>query len=134
MADKEFRLDEFDAPILFGLAAQGHIPIIEKMLAQGKDWNDIGKAIGWMPRAARSAYEAHARRNEFGLTPLEGLEDERVRMPELFAEAIELLNELSKQYDFPVWTRNDIASITVWGNKLLKSRVWLPHEMKDKAS
>jgi len=37
----------------FGLDAQGHVPTVERMLADGADWDAIGKAIGWDPATAR---------------------------------------------------------------------------------
>ena len=43
--------------VLFGLKAQGHIPTIERMLAAGDSWNEIGKAIGWDPETAKQHYE-----------------------------------------------------------------------------
>ena len=42
-------LEKFgDTEILFGLIAQGHIPTIEKMLEDGKLWEQIAKEIGWV--------------------------------------------------------------------------------------
>lgn len=40
----------------FGLRPQGHIPTIERMLTEGADWQQIGKAIGWDPEAAERHY------------------------------------------------------------------------------
>ena len=45
--------------VVFGLAAQGHIPTIERMLAEGKSWQEIGAAIGWCPETAKRHYEWH---------------------------------------------------------------------------
>lgn len=39
--------------IKFGLQAQGHIPIIHRMLSEGRSWKDIGEAIHWDPETAR---------------------------------------------------------------------------------
>lgn len=36
-----------NAPILFGLRAQGHLPTVERMIAEGASWDEIGRAIGW---------------------------------------------------------------------------------------
>lgn len=47
------------SPVLFGLSKQGHIPTIEKMLADGKPWTEIGKAIGWDPETAERHYKWH---------------------------------------------------------------------------
>jgi hypothetical protein len=49
-------------PILFGLAAQGHLPTIETMLAAGSDWNEIRRRISWDGDAARRHYERHLAR------------------------------------------------------------------------
>ena len=46
-------------PVAFGLQQQGHIPIIEIMLSEGKSWHEIGKAIWWCPDTAKRHYEMH---------------------------------------------------------------------------
>lgn len=43
-------------PVHFGLVAQGHIPTIERMLAEGRTWSEIGAVIGWMPETAEKHY------------------------------------------------------------------------------
>jgi len=43
-------------PIRFGLVAQGHIPTVERMLAEDASWDDIGKEIGWCPKTAEKHY------------------------------------------------------------------------------
>ena len=48
-------------PVLFGLRAQGHLPIIEKMLAEGASWEEIGKVIHWEPATAKDFYEREER-------------------------------------------------------------------------
>ncbi len=48
-------------PVVFGLRAQGHLPTIERMLADGASWQAIGKTIGWCPDTAREWYEREAR-------------------------------------------------------------------------
>ena len=48
-----------DATVVFGLAAQGHLPTIEKMLSAGDGWDAIAKAIGWERATARAHYELH---------------------------------------------------------------------------
>jgi hypothetical protein len=51
-------VDEFrSAKVVFGLRAQGHIPTIERMLAEGASWPEIGDAICWCPDTAREWYE-----------------------------------------------------------------------------
>jgi hypothetical protein len=58
------RLDIPDRPILFGLEAQGHIPTVEAALADGADWNEIGRRIGWDGETARTYYERHLARKQ----------------------------------------------------------------------
>lgn len=50
-------LDEAGLQIKFGLRQQGHVPTVERMLAEGATWEAIGKAIGWCPVAAKNWYE-----------------------------------------------------------------------------
>lgn len=45
-----------ELPVAFGLRAQGHLPTIEQMLAAGKTWEEIGRAIGWCPRTAEEYF------------------------------------------------------------------------------
>lgn len=45
-----------NAPVKFGLVAQGHVPTIDRMIAEGKDWPEIGAAIGWEPDTAMRHY------------------------------------------------------------------------------
>ncbi len=48
-----------NTPFQFGLAAQGKIPTVEKMLADGSTWDEIGKAIGWDGEIAKRFYGYH---------------------------------------------------------------------------
>lgn len=48
-----------NVPIVFGLRAQGHIPTVERMLAEGASWDEIGKEIGWDGAAAQRFYEEY---------------------------------------------------------------------------
>lgn len=41
-----------NAPIAFGLTAQGHMPTIDRMMALGIGWDEIGKEIGCDPATA----------------------------------------------------------------------------------
>jgi hypothetical protein len=41
---------------VFGLKAQGHIPTIQRMLTEGKTWEEIGREIGWDPGTAEKFY------------------------------------------------------------------------------
>lgn len=52
--------DILDAPVRVGLVAQGHIPVIEAMLLAGKDWDQIGPAIGWEATVAAQHYAVYA--------------------------------------------------------------------------
>lgn len=45
--------------IRFGLEAQGHIPTVERMLAEGKNWDEIGDVIGWCGPTAKEYYERY---------------------------------------------------------------------------
>lgn len=42
--------------VLYGLEAQGHIPTIEGMIRDGRDWPFIGRAINWDGETARVHY------------------------------------------------------------------------------
>lgn len=46
-----------------GLEAQGHTSTIERMLAEGRTWDEIGKAIGWHGPTAKDWYRAYLTRN-----------------------------------------------------------------------
>ncbi len=39
--------------VVWGLRQQRHIPTIARMLAEGKDWEKIGNALGWCPATAK---------------------------------------------------------------------------------
>lgn len=49
-----------DAPVRVGLVTQGHIPAIEPMLLAGKDWHQIGFAIGWDAAVVAQHYAVYA--------------------------------------------------------------------------
>jgi hypothetical protein len=57
MSDDELKQILDNAPIVFGLKAQGHVPAIERILAEA--WEKIGNEIGWCPKTAREHYERH---------------------------------------------------------------------------
>ena len=46
-----------NSKVVFGLKAQGHIPIIQKMLKNHRSWKEIGKKIGWCPDTAKKHYK-----------------------------------------------------------------------------
>lgn len=49
---------------LFGLKAQGHIPTVERMVAEGKSWKEIGNAIGWAADAVEKHWGWYCQENE----------------------------------------------------------------------
>lgn len=108
-----------NAPVVFGLARQGHIPIIEKMLAEGCSWDAIGEIIGWCPRTAREHYERYAQ--------LKALNDDvpknlvaQIEPFTTLAAAVGLLEKLAKNvHDTP--TLNDIYGVILQANKHLLS-------------
>jgi hypothetical protein len=59
-------IEKKNLKIVFGLEAQGHIPIIEKILDEiGSNeyaWEKIGKEIGWCPQTAAYHYISYLRR------------------------------------------------------------------------
>ena len=59
MDENEFEDLLGNAKIAFGLVNQGHIPTIEKMLIDGKSWDEIGRSIGWCSITAREHYEKY---------------------------------------------------------------------------
>ncbi len=59
------------ARVVFGLEAQGHIPTVEAMLAEGQDWKEIGRRIGWDGETAKQYYERHLARAALS-SPMEG--------------------------------------------------------------
>lgn len=54
-------MDEAGLTMKFGLVQQGHIQTVERMLDEGKRWDEIGKAINWCPDTARDWYTSYAR-------------------------------------------------------------------------
>jgi hypothetical protein len=48
-----------NTPVVIGLEAQGHIPTVERMLADGESWEAIGEAIGWHGPTAAEWYRYH---------------------------------------------------------------------------
>lgn len=58
LTDREIADALDNAKIVFGLEAQGHIPTIEAMRADGKSWYEVGRKIGWEPDTAERHYGA----------------------------------------------------------------------------
>lgn len=55
-----------DAPVVFGLAAQGHIQTIETMLWAGCTWQQIASHIGWCAKTAKQHYQWHLEKRSIG--------------------------------------------------------------------
>jgi hypothetical protein len=49
-------IEKSNCKVLIGLVQQGHMDTVEKMLAEGKTWEDIGKAINWHGPAVCKMY------------------------------------------------------------------------------
>jgi len=107
-----------NAPVAFGLVAQGHIPTIEAMLLKGNTWTEIGEAIGWMPGTAREHYERYC--HEAGTWQHDVLP--------VLAAAVGLLEKFAKRPETQSWDRNNIASVVLQANKLLSSTPEGPHK------
>ena len=58
-SENELKLTLENTKVVFGLVAQGHIPKIESMLKEGKEWIEIGKAISRCPVTAKDYYERY---------------------------------------------------------------------------
>lgn len=93
--DEELKELLDNAPICFGLEAQGHIPTIRAMLASRKTWTEIGDVIGWYPETAHTHYDRWLERMLRETTDL--LKNFMVMAKCVTADA--MLNELSK----PEW-------------------------------
>lgn len=46
-----------DAPVRFGLRAQGHFDTVLQMRKDGRSWEEIGREIGWIPEAVERFFE-----------------------------------------------------------------------------
>ncbi|MBI4596350.1 MAG: DUF5131 family protein, partial [Candidatus Tectomicrobia bacterium] len=89
-------------PVLFGLGQEEKLKLVEKMLIEGKSWDEIGKAIGWDGPTAKEHYEW-----EEPLKPKGGLEKP------LFADTIwdpeaALLEALSWQEPKKIFVSPDL--------------------------
>jgi hypothetical protein len=70
MSEKATKLLEvIDGPILFGLEAQGHIPVIASMLEANESWDEIGRAIGWHGPTAQEYYQRYLKRKAISENP-----------------------------------------------------------------
>ena len=47
------------ATIAFGLKAQGRLDLVERMVLDGKSWDEIGAAIGWSGDAVERHWNWH---------------------------------------------------------------------------
>lgn len=101
-----------NAPIRFGLEAQGHMATIETMLGNGHTWDQIADQIGWERCTARTHYEAR-------------IGDAATRkLRSSLAEAIEVLRMVHKRFgrDFTGELTNRMTSAYMHGNGLLDSK------------
>ena len=112
-------LDEVlgNAIVVFGLEAQGHIPTIERMLAEGSNWEQIGKVIGWCHITAREQYEKYTRRDQTIRTVW--FEEENEVCP-LLARAVEMLRKVGNNLEHS-WERNPISEFIFHAEKHLNS-------------
>lgn len=110
-----------NAKVVFGLKNQGHIPTIEKMLAEGKQWDDIGLAIHWCPITAREHYERYLHSQDSA--PPGG--ESRLLLVNnvcpLLAAAVEMLRGFGNRPDTPVWDQNNISTLIFKAEKHLRS-------------
>lgn len=105
-----------NARVLFGLEAQGHIPTIQKMLEEGKDWNEIAKVIGWCQISAREHYERYVQ----AVFPTAPDDDDKEKICPLLARAVEMLKREMKGSD-PCWRKNEFYSFILQAEKHLMS-------------
>lgn len=108
MSDLE---DALNVPFQFGLKKQGHLPVIEKMLGEGHDWNKIANVIGWCPITAREYYERTCYEPgtlEYNVLPI-------------LAAAIERLKNFAKRPDTQVWDSNAVSVLEFHARPYLKS-------------
>lgn len=111
MDDYESQLPEeiLNAKVSFGLVNQGHIPKIEKLLAEGNNWQFIAKEIGWDAPTAREYYESYKRGTQ-------GVQVMTVHS--LLAKAIELLDKHVNEKSFD---RNQFRDLKFHAEKFLIS-------------
>ena len=50
--------------VQIGLRQQGHIETVDRMLAEGATWNEIGVAIHWHGPTAKQWYEIESKRTK----------------------------------------------------------------------
>ena len=55
--DLERLLETCGLKVRIGLRQQGHMPTVERLLAEGRTWDEIGKEIGWHGPTAKKWYE-----------------------------------------------------------------------------
>jgi hypothetical protein len=96
-----------NAQVVYGLQGQGHIPTIEKLLADGKNWEEIAQVIGWCPITAREHYEKFLNKDD--------------EISSLLARAVEMLRKIGNKPETPVWDRNSISEFILRAEYNLKS-------------
>lgn len=62
-------LDDARVKVCIGLEQQGHILTVEKMLAEGKTWEEIGEVIGWYGPTAEEWYGLYLKAREESQAP-----------------------------------------------------------------
>lgn len=107
-----------NAKIVFGLEKQGHIPTIENMLVDGKNWSEIGQVIGWCPITAREHYERYSLRPK---TIKESWFEDKDLICPLLARAVEMLRKIKNKPTTAMWDRNEISSFIYEAEKHLRS-------------
>lgn len=110
--DAGFSEELMNAPVAFGLKAQGKLERIEAMLKMGHLWPDIAVAIGWCPGTARRHFE------------LSSGDAETQKLRAAIASAIEVIRSMAIRHKdrMTVSERNECASSYCEGNRLLASR------------
>lgn len=93
-------LRELEVPVRFGLEAQGHLPTVNAMIAEGKSWEAIGAVIGWNPSTAQKYFEAVQRER---VEQRDHDELQKVLSDRSWIYCIERLPESTGRYDVSTW-------------------------------
>ena len=112
-----------NAPVVFGLVAQGHIPTIERLIDEGKQWDEIGSAIGWCPITAREHFERYLR----PVTEENCYLGSPAGVCPLLAKAVQMLRKFGSKPNVPVWERNSISEFIFQAEKHLLSSPIIIH-------
>ena len=112
-----------NSKVVFGLVAQGHIPTIERLIDEGKQWDEIGREIGWCPITAREHFERHLR----PVTKENCYLGSPAAVCPLLARAVEMLRKIGSEPNVPVWERNSISEFIYHSEKHLLSSPIIIH-------